>query len=109
MFEVNLRYIPFTPMYRKVQDFVDFEKAKSVNVFTLYSAFKRLLPEHHPQELRYTFITRCMGCYVSGEDVMLWDGHSGDKDVKTSAVDKGYTDYSKEYILAEAENVNCDL
>lgn len=40
---------------------------------------------------------------------MLWDGHSGDKDVKTSVVDRGYTDYSKEYILTEAEKVNYDL
>ena len=56
---VTLRYIPFTPMFRKVQDLVDFEKAKSVNVYTLRSAFKRLFPNHHPHELRYTFITRC--------------------------------------------------
>lgn len=106
---VTLRYIPFTPMFKKVQDLVDFEKAKNVNVYTLRSAFKRLLPEHHPHELRYTFITRCKECGVSGEVVMLWDGHSGDKDVKTSAVDRGYTDYSKEYILSEAEKVNYDL
>ena len=106
---VTLRYIPFTPMFRKVQDLVDFEKAKSVNVYTLRSAFKRLFPEHHPHELRYTFITRCKECGVNHELVMLWDGHSGDKDVKTSAVDRGYTDYSKEYIFAEAEKVIYDL
>lgn len=106
---VTLRYIPFTPMFKKVQDLVDFEKAKNVNAYTLRSAFKRLFPEHHPHELRYTFITRCKECGVSGEVVMLWDGHSGDKDVKTSAVDRGYTDYSKEYILSEAEKVNYDL
>lgn len=40
---------------------------------------------------------------------MLWDGHSSDKDVKTPVVDRGYTDYSQEYILAEAEKVNYDL
>ena len=40
---------------------------------------------------------------------MLWDGHSGDKDVKTSVVDRGYTDYSQEYLLAEAEKVNYEL
>ena len=56
---VTLRYIPFTPMFKKVQDLVDFEKAKNVNVYTLRSAFKRLFPDHHPHELRYTFITRC--------------------------------------------------
>ena len=37
---------------------------------------------------------------------MLWDGHTQDKDVRTSKVDRGYTDYSEEYLLAEAEKVN---
>ena len=106
---VTLRYIPFTPIFKKVQDFVDFEKARTVNIYKLRSAFKRLFFQHHPHELRYTFITRCKECGVNPELVMLWDGHSGDKDVKTSAVDRGYTDYSKEYILSEAEKVNYDL
>ena len=106
---VTLRYIPFTPMFKKVQDLVDFEKAKNVNVYTMRSAFKRLFPEHHPHELRYTFITRAKESGCNLEAVMLWAGHSFDKDVKTSAVDRGYTDYSKEYILAEAEKVNYDL
>ena len=106
---VTLRYIPFTPMFRKVQDLVDFEKTKNVNVYTLRSAFKRLFPEHHPHELRYTFITRCKECGVSGEVVMLWDGHSGDKDVKTSAVDRGYTDYSEEYLYNEAQKIHYEL
>ena len=106
---VTLRYIPFTPIFKKVQDFVDFDKARTVNIYKLRSAFKRLFPQHHPHELRYTFITRCKECGVNPELVMLWDGHSGDKDVKTSAVDRGYTDYSKEYILSEAEKVNYDL
>ena len=37
---------------------------------------------------------------------MLWDGHTQDKDVRTSKVDRGYTDYSEEYLLKEAEKVN---
>ncbi len=37
---------------------------------------------------------------------MLWDGHSFDRDVKTSAVDRGYTTYSEEYILSGAEKVD---
>lgn len=37
---------------------------------------------------------------------MIWDRHKDDKDVRTSKVDRGYTDYSKEYILSEAEKVN---
>lgn len=63
---VTLRCIPFTPMFRKVKSLVDFEKAKNVNVYTLRSAFKRLFPEHHPRELRYTFITRCKECVQKG-------------------------------------------
>ena len=40
---------------------------------------------------------------------MLWDGHSFDKDVKTSVVNRGYTDYSGKYQLAEAEKFNYEL
>ena len=40
---------------------------------------------------------------------MLWDGHSFDKDVRTSAVDRGYTTYSEEYIFSEAEKVNYEF
>lgn len=43
------------------------------------------------------------------EAVMLWAGHSFDKDVKTSAVDRGYTDYSDEYLLSEAQKVDYPL
>lgn len=106
---VTLRSIPFTPMFRRVQALVDFDAAKNVNLCKLRSAFKRLFPNHHPHELRYTYITRCKEAGVSGEVVMLWDGHSSDQDVKTSAVDRGYTDYSKEFILSEAEKVNYEL
>ena len=52
------RKIPFSPMFRKVLPCVDFEKARSVNLSTIQTTFKRLFPEHHPHELRYTFITR---------------------------------------------------
>lgn len=45
---------------------------------------------------------------VNPELVMLWDGHSQDSDVKSSRVDRVYTDYSEEYILSEAEKVNYD-
>lgn len=103
------RFIPFTPVFKKVLDCVDFAKAKNVNVHTVETAFKRLLPEHHVHELRYTFITRAKECSVNHEVVMLWDGHSFDKDVKTSVVDRGYTDYSKEYMRKEAEKVNYKL
>ena len=46
---------------------------------------------------------------VNQEVVMLRDGHSFDKDVKTSAADRGYTTYSDEYIKAEAEKVNYEF
>ena len=52
------RKIPFTPMFRRVLPYVDIQKAKTVNVNTIQTTFKRLFSNHHPHELRYTFITR---------------------------------------------------
>ncbi|MGN0805268.1 MAG: tyrosine-type recombinase/integrase [Candidatus Coproplasma sp.] len=100
------RTIPFTPVFKRVLEYVDFEKAKNTNVHTLETTFKRLFPERHPHELRYTFITRTKECGVAGEVVMIWAGHSYDKDVKTSAVDRGYTTYSEEFLLKEARKVD---
>ena len=96
-------------MFRKVLPYVDFEKAKSVNLSTIQTTFKRLFPEHHPHELRYTFITRAKEAGCNLEAVMLWAGHSFDKDVKTSAVDRGYTDYSDEYLFNEAQKIHYEL
>ncbi len=104
--DVVLRRIPFTAVAKRFVSLINFEEAKEVNLYALKSAFKRLFPTHHPHELRYTFITRCKESHVNPEVVMLWDGHSSDKDVRTSEVDRGYTDYSEEYILSEAEKVN---
>lgn len=103
------RQIPITPVARRVLPHIDFEKAKNTNPDSIRTLFTRLFPNHHPHELRYTFITRCKECGVNHELVMLWDGHKDDKEVKTSKVDRGYTDYSKEYILAEAEKVNYEF
>ena len=103
------RKIPFSPMFQKVLPYVDFEKAKSVNLSTIQTTFKRLFPEHHPHELRYTFITRAKEAGCNLEVVMLWAGHSFDKDVKTSAVDRGYTDYSDEYLYNEAQKIHYEL
>ncbi len=102
----NYRKIPFTPVAKRVIPIIDFQAAKNVNLNKLKTAFKRLFPNHHAHELRYTFITRCKECHVNPELVMLWDGHKNDKDSRTSKVDRGYTDYSIEYILTEAEKVN---
>lgn len=52
------RSIPFTPVFRRVLPYVDFDKAKNTNVNTIYTTFKRLFPNHHTHELRYNFITR---------------------------------------------------
>lgn len=88
---------------------MDFEKAKNTKVNTIYTTFKRLFPKHHTHELRYTFITRVKQCKVDPEVVMKWAGHSEDKDVLTSRVNRGYTDFSESYILAEAEKVNYSI
>lgn len=103
------RKIPFSPMFRKVLPYIDFEKAKSVNLSTIQTTFKRLFPEHHPHELRYTYITRAKESGCNLEAVMLWAGHSFDRDVKTSAVDRGYTDYSDEYLYNEAQKIHYEL
>ena len=103
------RKIPFTPVFRRVLPFVDFERAKTVNLSTVHTTFKRLFPERHPHELRYTFITRAKEAGCNLEAVMLWAGHSFDKDVKTSAVDRGYTDYSDEYLYNEAQKIDYTL
>ena len=100
------RRIPFTPVFRRVLPFVDFEKAKNTNVNTIYTTFKRLFPNHHTHELRYNFITRAKEAGCNLEAVMLWAGHSFDKDVKSSAVDRGYTDYSQEYLVQEAQKID---
>ena len=85
------------------------EKAKTTKQRTIASAVRRQFPNHHPHELRYTFITRCKECGVNPEVVMLWDGHSFDKDVKTTEVDRGYTDYSEEYLRKEALKVDYEI
>ena len=99
------RSIPFTPMLKQVLPYINFEKAKATKQRTIASALKRLFP-NHPHELRYTFITRCKEAGVNPEVVMMWSGHSEDKDVLTSRVNRGYTDFSEEFQLREAEKVN---
>ena len=36
---------------------------------------------------------------------MKWVGHEFDADVKTSRVDRGYTDYSEEYLMQEINKI----
>ena len=108
------RKIPITPFARRYLAYIDFEVAKNTIPKTITSAMARIFPKdkvkpHHPHELRYTFITRCKECGVNPELVMLWDGHEEDKDVKSSKVDRGYTDYSEEYQLEQAQLVDYEI
>ena len=103
------RSIPFSPMFRRVVKYVDFEKVKTTNLNTLQTTLKRVFPNHHVHELRYTFITRAKESGCNQEVVMIWAGHSFDKDVRTSAVDRGYTDYSSEYMKVEAQKINYEI
>lgn len=100
------RTIPFTPVFKRVLPYVNFEKAKNLSVNTIYTVFKRLFPKRHPHELRYTFISRCKERGVNPEVVMLWAGHEEDKDVLTSRVNRRYTVYSQEYLQEEAKKVD---
>lgn len=105
----ELRRIPFTPVFLKVAPYVDFEKASTADVHRVYNAFKKILPNHHPHELRYTYITRCKTCGVNPEIVMLWDGHEEDVDVRASKVDRGYTDFTWAFQLEQAKKVDYDV
>lgn len=98
---VVLRKIPFTTMARKMLPYIDFEKAKHTNLNTISTRMKRLLPNHHPHELRHTFISRCKEAGVASEVVSIWAGHSLSGTI-TSTV---YTHYSEEFQLKEAQKV----
>ena len=63
---VSIRRIPFTPVFRRVMSYVDFDRARDANTRTVATTLKRLFPNHHPDELRYTFITRCKECVQNG-------------------------------------------
>ena len=101
-----IRKIPITPMLRKIIGMIDFEKVKSAKKDTVRDGVKRIFPDRHIHEFRYTFITRSKECGVNPEVVMLWAGHESDEDVKTSRVDRGYTTYSEEYLLAESKKID---
>ncbi len=104
-----VRTIPFTPVFKRVLPYVDFNRAKRANPNTMQTAMRKYFPNHHIHELRYTFITRCKECGVAGEVVMQWDGHSYDRDVVTSLVDRGYTDFSQEFLQRQALKVDYEL
>ena len=103
------RRIPISPMFRKVWDMIDFKLAKSISKEALTGTLKRIFPDRHLHELRYTFISRCKECGCNLELVMLWDGHEFDKDVRSSKVDRGYTKYSDEIYFGDIEKINYEL
>ncbi len=96
------RKVPFTPMMKRMLPFIDFKKAKGVNLSTLQTTMKRLFPNHHSHELRHTFISRCKESGVTGEVVSIWAGHSLSGTITTTV----YTHYSEEFQLRESEKVN---
>ena len=104
-----IRKIPISPMLKRVLPMIDFDVAKTTKKSTVRDALKRVFPERHVHEFRYTFITRAKECGVNPEVVMLWAGHESDSDVKTSKVDRGYTTYSEEYLLDEVHKIEYDL
>ena len=104
-----IRKIPISPMLKRVLYMIDFELIKQTNRSTIRDALKRVFPDRHIHEFRYTFITRAKECGVNPEVVMLWAGHESDSDVKTSKVDRGYTTYSEEYLLSEINKIDYEL
>ncbi|MGN1051821.1 MAG: tyrosine-type recombinase/integrase [Candidatus Scatosoma sp.] len=52
------RRIPISPMLKKVLPLIDLEQAKTTNRYTIRDALKRIFPNRHIHELRYSFITR---------------------------------------------------
>lgn len=104
-----IRQIPISPMLRKVLPLIDLEQAKTISCHTVRDAIKRIFPDRYIHELRYTFITRAKEMGSNPELVMAWVGHEYDADVKTSKVDRGYTDYSREYVLQEINKIEYEL
>lgn len=105
----EFRKIPISPMLKRVMQYIDFEAAKTVKRDYINRRFQKIIQGRHTHELRYTFITRAKECGCNLELVMLWDGHKFDKEVVTSAVDRGYTTYSDGYYFKEIKKVNYEL
>lgn len=105
----ELRKIPISPMLKKVLPYIDFEAAKTVKRDYINRRFQKILQGRHTHELRYTFITRAKEYGCNLELVMLWDGRKFDKEVKSSAVDRGYTTYSDDYYFKEIEKIDYEL
>lgn len=105
----EFRKIPISPMLKRIMQYLDFEAAKTVKRDYINRRFQKILQGRHTHELRYTFITRAKECGCNLELVMLWDGHKFDKEVVTTAVDRGYTTYSDGYNFKEIEKIDYEL
>lgn len=103
------RRIPISPMMEKILPYVNLNNAVNAAKKTISDTLKRIFPERHVHELRYTFISRCKEAGCNLELVMAWDGHEFDADVKSSKVDRGYTRYADEYYFGEIKKVNYEL
>ena len=103
------RQIPVSPMLKKVLPYIDFEKAKTCSYRYIDNIFKMCLPNRKLHELRYTFISRCKESRCSLELVMLWSGHTDDKEVESSKVNRGYTTYSDDFYFKEIERVDYEF
>ncbi|MCD8309225.1 MAG: site-specific integrase, partial [Clostridia bacterium] len=80
----KIRKVPITPMLEKVLRRIDFEQVKKVKPGGMYYRLRKLLPNHHPHDLRHTFITRCQECGIRRELVSLWAGHAADNSITTT-------------------------
>ena len=88
---------------------IDFEATKKMSRFTVRDALKRIYPDRHIHEFRYTFITRAKECDCNPEAVMLWVGHEFGLGIKASRVDMGYTTFSDEYFLKEINKIDYEV
>lgn len=104
-----IRKIPVSPMMARILPLIDIGQSVSATKYAIRDALKRIFHDRHVHELRYTFITRAKECGCSPEIVMKWVGHEFDADVKTSRVDRGYTDYSQEFMLQEINKIDYEL
>lgn len=103
------RRIPISPMMKKVLASINFNAARETSRWCIRDELLKVFPQRHVHELRYTFITRAKECGINPEVVMLVDGHKADRDCMTSKVDRGYTDYSDEYVIKEMQKYDYEL
>ena len=53
-----IRKIPVLPMLKRVLHMIDFDKVVNANRATIRDTLKKIFPDRHIHEFRYTFITR---------------------------------------------------